>query len=214
MSQAEDDSATAQADAPRPHLVVIGPPGVGKSTVAREVARRLDVSLHDSDAIVEERAGRSIGDIFLEDGESAFRDLERAAVLEALTTTGSVVALGGGAPMTAAVAEALQGHDVLFLDVGIADAARRIGLNRSRPLLAVNPRATWVATMEERRPTYERLARWQVDTAGRGVDEVVADVLAVLGEDSTQPRGEHGETRPGVADAGPTEAPGDQDGSR
>ncbi|GAB3115641.1 shikimate kinase [Janibacter alkaliphilus] len=214
MSRAEDVSATAPDGPGRPRLVVIGPPGVGKSTVAREVARRLDLALHDSDTIVEERAGRSIGDIFLEDGEAAFRELEQDAVRAALTTTGSVVALGGGAPMTAAVAEALQGHDVLFLDVGIADAAKRIGLNRSRPLLAVNPRATWVATMEERRPTYERLARWQVDTAGRGVDEVVAEVLAVLGEDGTQPHGEPGGSRPDVPDADRPDAPGDQDGSR
>lgn len=172
----------------RPRLVVIGPPGVGKSTVAAGVARRLGLAVVDTDALVEHRAGQSISDIFVDDGEAAFRALERQAVLDALTEadpegiSGRVVALGGGAPMTPDVADALEGHDVVFLDVGIADAARRIGLNQSRPLLAVNPRASWIKTMEERRPTYERLATWRVDTADRGVDEVVAEVLDLLGE--------------------------------
>jgi shikimate kinase len=76
------------------------------------------------------------------------------------------------------------GATVVMLDVGIADAARRIGLNQSRPLLAVNPRASWIAMMQERRPTYERLATDVVDTADRSVEDVVADVLAVLGEDA------------------------------
>lgn len=169
----------------RARVVVIGPPGVGKSTVAAALAERLGATLVDTDALVEERAGREISDIFVEDGEAAFRELERAAVLDALggyAPEGGVVALGGGAPMTPAVADALEHQDVLFLDVGIADAARRIGLNQSRPLLAVNPRATWIRTMEERRPTYERLATWRVDTTGRDVDTVVAEALELLGE--------------------------------
>lgn len=164
----------------RPRLVVIGPPGVGKTTVATAVAERLRLPVVDTDALVEERAGRTVADVFLEEGEAAFRELERAAVLDALTGAGTVVALGGGAPMTPAVAEALEGHQVLFLDVGVADAARRIGLGTARPLLAVNPRATWIATMQQRRPTYERLATWQVDTTGRTADEVTAEVLALI----------------------------------
>jgi len=165
-----------------PFVVVIGPPGVGKSTVAAELAARLGRTLVDTDALVEERAGAAIADIFLDRGEAAFREMESAAVLDGLRQEGIVLALGGGAPMTPAVGEALEGHRVLLLDVGIADAARRIGLNASRPLLGVNPRQSWIKTMRERRPTYERLASWQVDTSGRDVPEVLEAVLAAMGE--------------------------------
>lgn len=160
-----------------PFVVLIGPPGVGKTSVARAVAERTGRTLVDTDAAVEDAAGREIADIFVLDGEPAFRAFETEAVLDALTTDGTVVALGGGAPMTDAIASALEDQRVVFLDVGIADAAKRIGLDQPRPLLAVNPRASWIAMMKDRRPTYERLATWQVDTAGRGVDEVTDEVL-------------------------------------
>ena len=75
----------------------------------------------------------------------------------------------------------LADHVVVFLDVGIADAAKRVGFDASRPLLAINPRAAWTKLMNERRPTYERLATHHVDTARRGVDEVVAEIVATLG---------------------------------
>lgn len=168
-----------------PRLVLVGPPGVGKSTVAAAVADRLEAPLRDTDSDVETTAGRPIADIFLEDGEERFRELEAAAVLDALGEDGAVVCVGGGAVMTGAVDEgvtaaAARGARVVMLDVGIADAARRIGLNQSRPLLAVNPRASWVAMMQDRRPTYERLATDVVDTAGRDADAVVADVLGLL----------------------------------
>lgn len=165
-----------------PFLVVIGPPGVGKSSVARGIAAALGRRLIDTDALVEEREQRSVSDLFVDAGEEYFRAAERRAVLDSLGADGAVLALGGGAPMTAEIAEALTGHRVLFLDVGIADAAKRIGFDRSRPLLAVNPRQSWIKTMETRRPTYERLATWRVDTAGRGLDDVVVACLAALEE--------------------------------
>lgn len=167
-----------------PFVVVIGPPGVGKSTIARGLADRLGRRLVDTDTLVEEREGRAIADVFVEDGEDYFRRAEESAVLDSLTEDGIVLALGGGAPMIPAVGEALTGHRVLFLDVGIADAARRIGFGKSRPLLSVNPRQAWIRTMDERRPTYERLARWQVDTAGQDVDAVLAQALARIEEDA------------------------------
>lgn len=168
-----------------PLLVLIGPPGVGKSTVAAAVSDVLEIPLRDTDSDVEERLGRPISEIFVEEGEEAFRAAEADAVADALTVDGAVVCLGGGAVMTASVDEGVtraaeQGAQVVMLDVGIADAARRIGLNQARPLLAVNPRASWIAMMQERRPTYERLATHVVDTAGRSVEDVVADVLATL----------------------------------
>ena len=75
----------------------------------------------------------------------------------------------------------LEGHAVVFLDVGIADAARRIGFDRSRPLLSVNPRASWIAMMNTRRPVYDRLAGLRVDTAGRTPVEVAQDIVDRLG---------------------------------
>lgn len=167
-----------------PFVVVIGPPGVGKSTVAAGIGERTGRRVVDTDVLVEEREGRSVPDIFVELGEEYFRRSEERAVIDSLTEDGIVLSLGGGAPMTAAVAEALTGHRVLFLDVGIADAAKRLGFDRARPLLAVNPRQSWIRTMGERRPTYERLARWRVDTAGLDADAVVAGAIAALEADA------------------------------
>ena len=125
--------------------------------------------------------GRSISDIFVDDGEVTFRALERAEVARALQAEPGVVALGGGAPIDPDTQGLLEGHAVVFLDVGIADAARRIGFDRSRPLLSVNPRASWIAMMNTRRPVYDRLAGLRVDTAGRTPPEVAKDIVDRLG---------------------------------
>ena len=164
-----------------PRVVLVGPPGSGKTATGSAVAALLGVAFHDTDAAIEAAEGRSIGDIFVLDGEPAFRALERAEVARALADEAGVVALGGGAPVDPATEPLLAGHTVVFLDVGIADAARRIGLDRSRPLLAVNPRASWVRLMGERRPVYERVATHVVDTAGRTVEDVAAEVVTLLG---------------------------------
>jgi len=163
-------------------VVLVGPPGSGKSTVGSAVARLLEVPLHDTDAAIEVAEGRTISDIFVEDGEPAFRDLERAEVARALAEEPGVVALGGGAPVDPLTEQRLVGQVVVFLDVGIADAAKRVGFDQSRPLLAVNPRASWVRLMNERRPVYERVATHRVDTAGRSPEDVATEVVALLGE--------------------------------
>lgn len=165
---------------PRP-VILIGPPGAGKTTVGEALADALGVQFHDTDAAIEAERGRSISDIFVVDGEPAFRALERAEVARAVSAERGVVALGGGAPMDTETQQVLDGEIVVFLDVGIADAAKRVGFDASRPLLAINPRAAWTKLMNERRPTYERLATHRVDTAGRGVDEIVADIVAFVG---------------------------------
>ncbi len=167
-----------------PRVVLVGPPGSGKTATGAAVAERLGVPLHDTDAAIEEREDRPISDIFVVDGEPAFRELERAEVARALAEEPGVVALGGGAPVDPLTEPLLAGHVVVFLDVGIADAARRIGLDRSRPLLAVNPRASWVRLMNDRRPVYERVATHVVDTAGRTVEDVADEVVRLLGAPS------------------------------
>jgi shikimate kinase len=169
-----------QNPAHRPAAVVVGPPGAGKSTVGAALAARLGVGFHDVDGAIEAAQGRSVSDIFVDDGEPVFRDLERAEVARALAEETGVVSLGGGAVMDPLTEAALEGHLVVFLDVAIADASRRIGFDRSRPLLSVNPRASWVGMMNQRRPTYERVATVRVDTAGRTPEEVVDAVVAVL----------------------------------
>ncbi|MGL4745343.1 MAG: shikimate kinase [Dermatophilaceae bacterium] len=161
-----------------PRVVLVGPPGAGKSTVGALVAESLGVDFQDTDAAVEAAQGRSVADLFVEEGEPHFRDLERAEVARALAVETGVVALGGGAPVDPATAQALAGHSVVFLDVGIADAATRVGFDRSRPLLAVNPRASWVRLMAERRPRYTSVASHTVDTAGRTPQDVAAEVAA------------------------------------
>jgi len=164
-----------------PRVVLVGPPGSGKSTVGAALAARLGLPLHDTDAAIEAAAGRSISDIFIEDGEPTFRELERAEVARAVEQEDGVLALGGGAPVDPLTEQVLAGQVVVFLDVGIADASKRVGFDQSRPLLAVNPRASWVRLMNERRPVYERVATHRVDTAGRIPDAVAEEIATLLG---------------------------------
>lgn len=165
-----------------PVAVLVGPPGSGKSTVAAELADRLGVAARDTDADVEATAGRRIADIFVDDGEPAFRELERQAVERALAEHDGVLALGGGAVLDPRTEALLAGHRVVFLDVAIADAARRIGFNQQRPLLLGNPRAQWTKLMTDRRPVYERVATVRVATDGRTPAEVADAILAELPE--------------------------------
>ncbi|MGN6781689.1 MAG: shikimate kinase [Marmoricola sp.] len=173
---------TAPAATGRPRLVLVGPMGAGKTTVGRLLARRWGVGFRDTDHDVEERTGRSVSDIFVEDGEPAFREMERRAVAEALRSHDGVLALGGGAVMDAETRDALAGHDVVFLKVGLSDAADRVGLGVSRPLLLGNVRGRMKQLLDERSPVYQAVARWTVDTDGRGPAEV-ADDIARLQED-------------------------------
>lgn len=164
-----------------PAVVLIGPPGAGKSTVGAAVAELTGLVLLDTDALVEQRAGTTISELFVAGGEAGFRLLEREAVVHAVATHGGVLALGGGAVLDPATQADLQGRPVVYLRVSLRDAARRAGFDQGRPLLALNPRGQWLALMEKRRPTYERLARLEVDTDGRGPAAVAEDVVVGLG---------------------------------
>jgi shikimate kinase len=164
----------------RPAVVLVGPPGAGKTTIGQALAAALEVGFHDTDTAIEADQGCSISDIFVLEGEPAFRALERAEVARSLGAERGVVALGGGAPMDPETREALEGHVVVFLDVAIADAAKRVGFDGSRPLLAINPRASWTKLMNERRPTYESVATHRVDTAARAVADIVEEIVGRL----------------------------------
>lgn len=173
----DGDGRVGQVAPARPHLVLIGPPGAGKSTVGRLVAQAMGLDFTDTDDVVAERAGRTISDIFIVDGEAHFRELEREAVAEALQHPG-IVAFGGGAVLDPRTEQDLvaSGMPVVFLDVRIADAASRVGFAVNRPLMAVNPRAQWTTLMNDRRPIYTRLATAVVQTGGRTPQDVAAEV--------------------------------------
>jgi shikimate kinase len=162
-------------------IVLIGPMGSGKTTVGGLVAERLGAAVRDTDHDVEATAGRAISEIFVDDGEAAFRALERAAVAEALATHDGVLALGGGAVLDPGTRELLAGHDVVFLRVGLSDAVKRVGLGTSRPLLLGNVRGRIKALLDERTPIYESVATLVVETDGREPHEVAAEIVAALG---------------------------------
>jgi shikimate kinase len=151
--------------------------GAGKTTVGELVAAELGVAFQDTDAIIEERAGKPVPDIFVDDGEPYFRALERQAVADALRGHTGVLALGGGAIMADETRALLRGHTVVFLSVELADAAQRVGLGVGRPLLAVNPRATMRHLLDQRRPLYEEVATVTVKTDGITPQDVAAMVL-------------------------------------
>lgn len=162
-----------------PVLVLVGAPGSGKSTVGRLVADQLGVDFRDSDADIEAAAGQTIADIFVDHGEPHFRALEKTAVEEALAAHDGVLALGGGAVLDAGTRVLLKAHHVVFLEVTLADAAARVGLNRDRPLLLGNVRGTLMKLMDERRPVYEEVAVRTVRT-DRAPEEVAADIVEGL----------------------------------
>lgn len=169
----------AQAGGP-PAVVLVGPPGAGKSTVGRLLADRLGVAYRDTDADIEQAAGKAIPEIFIDEGEPHFRALERAAVRAALEGHDGVLSLGGGSIMDDGTRALLAGLPVVFLEVGLHDAVRRVGLDAPRPLLAVNPRQQWRELMEARRPLYTEVARVVVSTDARTPQDVAAAVLDAL----------------------------------
>ncbi len=165
---------------PGPRVVLVGPMGAGKTTVGERLAEGGGVGLRDTDHDVEAAEGRSVSDIFVESGEEYFRTREHHAVLAALAEHDGVLALGGGAVLDARTREALAGHPVVFLKVGLADAAKRVGLGVGRPLLLGNVRSRMKALLDERLPVYESVAAAVVETDGRDADEVAAEVVAAL----------------------------------
>ena len=173
-----------------PAAILIGPPGAGKSTVGPLLAARLGVGFLDTDDRVETVAGKPVSDIFVEDGEPAFRALECEAVAWAISAgrgvgpggepRGGVIGLGGGAVLDPGTQRLLAGLPVVYLATGFAALAKRVGLDRPRPLLAVNPRATLRALLEQRLPVYEKLAWLTVSTDDRAPEQIAAEIVAHL----------------------------------
>lgn len=163
-----------------PRVVLVGPPGAGKSSVGAELARRWGTRLRDTDADIEASEQRSVAEIFVDDGEGHFRTLERRAVEAAIAGHDGVLALGGGAVTADSTRALLRGLPVVFLDVGLAQAATRVGLGATRPLLLGNVRGQLKALLDARRPLYAELAVATVLTDGRTVAEVADAVEEAL----------------------------------
>ena len=164
----------------KPAVVLVGVMGAGKTTIGTLVAEALNLPFRDTDDDIVAATGKPISDIFVDDGEDHFRALERQAVAEALDGFDGVLALGGGAVMAAETRERLRGHTVVFLDVGLGDAVRRVGLGAGRPLLAINPRATLKHLLDQRRPLYQEVATATVVTDGRTPEDIADEVLKAV----------------------------------
>lgn len=177
-----------------PRVILVGPMGAGKTTVGGLLAQRWGMSLRDTDHDIETTAGKAIADIFVDEGEPRFRAMERAAVREALAAHPGVLALGGGSVLDPDTQADLRGHRVVFLQVGLGDAVKRVGLGSSRPMLLGNVRSRIKVLLEERHHVYAGVAEITVDTDGRAPEDV-ADEVARLVEEREQVRARAGGSR-------------------
>jgi shikimate kinase len=174
----DPDAATATP------IVLVGPPGSGKTTIGRLLAADLGADFIDVDELISERTGKTITEIFSEDGEPHFRQLERATTIETIEAARqhppTVISLGGGAPTDEPVRDALAGSRVVWLRVGIAAGAKRVGLNTARPLLLGNVRGQMIKLMRQREPYYASVSQIGIDTDDRSPQELTASIAELL----------------------------------
>lgn len=165
-----------------PRLVLIGPMGAGKSTIGKEIAKKLKCSFADTDALIEVDQGKSVSEIFVEDGEPHFRLVEESIVIDALISENGVLSLGGGAVINDAVRVALTASPAktVFLDISLTAVSPRVGFDKARPLLMVNPRQKWAELMAQRRPIYEELADFSIDVSEKTVSEIATEIIGAL----------------------------------
>jgi len=165
-----------------PKLVLMGPMGAGKTTVGQEVAERLSLNFADTDALIEADQGKSVSEIFVEDGEPHFRLVEESIVIDALLSETGVLSLGGGSVMNEEVAKALKSSSAkkVFLDISLAAVSPRVGFDSARPLLMVNPRQKWAELMNLRKPTYESLADLTIEVSEKSVTEIAEQIIGSL----------------------------------
>jgi shikimate kinase len=172
---------------PGPAVVLIGPPGSGKSTVGPLLAALLDVDFADTDGLIAQRAGKPVGDIFIEEGEESFRSLERSAVPEAIAARRGVLALGSGAVLSPQTRDLLARQRVVYLETGFAAVARRSGLDGPHPPIAGNPRGRLRQMLEERRGLYEDLAWLTVPTDDLEPQQVADQIAAAIAGGQARP---------------------------
>jgi len=167
-----------------PKVILIGPMGSGKTTIGSLLAEKLGLSFRDTDHLIEEQEEKTVSQIFLDEGEDAFRAIEKRVLREELLTDGTVLSLGGGAPISIDAQSALRAiaSHIIFLDISLSTVAPRIGFNRDRPLLLNNPRGQWQTLMEARRPIYEAIADATINVDDKSEEEIVTIVLSSLEE--------------------------------
>ena len=165
-----------------PRLVLIGPMGAGKTTVGRLIAKTLSCDFADTDVLIEADQGKSVSEIFVEDGEPHFRLVEESIVIDALISETGVLSLGGGSVMNEEVQKALKNSIAkkIFLDISLAAVSPRVGFDNARPLLMVNPRQKWAELMALRRPTYEALADMSIDVSDKSVSDIASEIIGAL----------------------------------
>lgn len=144
--------------------------------MARELGHRWKCRVLDSDEEYQSRHGHPVAEAVISD-EAAFRRAEADIVVEALLEPGAVVSVGSGAVGAAAVVDALQSVPTVWLEVGLADAARRTGLSGARPVSLGNVRGQLHDMLVERAKAYRRLADFTVVTDGREVASVCQDIV-------------------------------------
>jgi len=164
--------------------VLIGPPGSGKSSIGRALAKLLGQDFVDTDALIEEQEGKSISEIFQQSGEEKFREIESAVVAHQLVHAEGIIALGGGAVLSPATQAALKNStsDVIFLNVSASNAVPRVSANSSRPLMSEDPSEQWSALLKKRLPIYTDLADITVDTDNKKAQEVANEIAVLLKE--------------------------------
>jgi shikimate kinase len=158
--------------------------GSGKTTIGSLLAEKLGLSFRDTDHLIEEQEEKTVSQIFLDQGEDAFRAIEKRVLREELLTDGTVLSLGGGAPISMDAQSALRAiaSHIIFLDISLSTVAPRIGFNRDRPLLLNNPRGQWQTLMEARRPIYEAIADATINVDDKSEEEIVTIALSSLEE--------------------------------
>jgi shikimate kinase len=168
-------------------VYLIGYRGSGKTTVARELARRLGFDCIDADDEIEQRAGKSIAEIFADDGEAVFREIESDVVEDLCRLRRTVVALGGGAIMSEANRTAVRlAGKVVWLIASVATIAERVAVDEStrtrRPNLTAGGGLSEIETvLTMREPIYRACATFEVDTEGKTPEAVVDEIMAKLG---------------------------------
>ena len=154
-------------------VILLGAPGAGKSTVGALLAKSLKLAFVDTDKVIEQISGKSVSQIFVDDGE----------VLEnQLKSNDTVLSLGGGAPISPTAQALLKNSKSIkiFLDVSLSVAAPRVGFNRDRPLLLGNPRAQWQSLLDKRRPIYEGVADHCIKVDAMKANAIVSKIVELV----------------------------------